>query len=358
MQFGTTAPLDLTALQAVRRAQDALSVVGGQRRDYQFSFARMVAGMERGKLDGFERETLQTVAVLRGETFDQHRPLVPWELLMSRDLTVAAPSTGGYLVDKASFAALDALRPYSVTANAGISISAGLNGNAEQPRTNGHVTVTWLNGEAVQATESTPSVGSIGLSPKQAGAFVEFSHNFAAQTNAEAFVRRELLRTAGAAVDQAVLSGSGLNGQPLGILNVPGIGSTSGSSLAQAGVVEMKRKVADSNAPDEGTAFLATTAVREILEKRERATGLGFIWDNDKVASRPAAVSTQMPSATMVCAYWPSIALYLWGPGIQVEINPYDATGFKFGKIQARVLVACDVAATQPAAICASSSIS
>ena len=358
MNFGSTPPMDLVALAAVRRAQEALSIVGGQRRENQFSFVRMIERMEEGKLDGFELETLQTVAMVRGETFDRFRPVVPWEQLMARDLSTASPSSGGYLVDSASFAALDALRPYSVTARAWISIAAGLNGNAEQPRTTSHATINWLNGEAAQATPSTPAVGSIGLSPKTACAVVEFSRNFSLQANAEAFARRELLGTAGAAVDQAVLSGSGLSGQPLGILNVPGIGSTSGSSLGQTGVVEMKRKVSDANAPDAGIGFIATPAVRELLEKRERATGLGFVWDNDRVASRPAAVSTLMPSATMVAAYWPSVYLYLWGPGFAIEINPFDGSGFKFGKIQARVMVSCDVAAAHPAAICAASSIS
>lgn len=119
----------------------------------------------------------------------------------------------------------------------------------------------------------------------------------------------------------------------------------------------MKRKCADNNAPDESIAFLAPPTVRELLEARERATGSGFIWDDDKVASRPAFASTAVPSATMIAGAWPELYLGIWGDGIMVEINPYDPSGFKAGIVQARVMVSCDVAVLHPTAFCAATSV-
>src|SRR6202008_561986 len=118
---------------------------------------------------------------------------------------------------------------------------------------------------------------------------------------------------------------SGANGQPTGLLNTAGLGSQSGTTLAQAGVLNMKETCATANARDEGIAFLTTPAVREILEGRERGTnGDGFIWDNEQIASRPGHVSTDMPSATMVAGDWQDLLLGLWGPGFEFSLNPYE----------------------------------
>jgi HK97 family phage major capsid protein len=351
--------MNLMDLAAVRRAKAALDLVetGNVRAlSGQFSFARMLASMSHGGITGFERETLEEVAHRSGNAFDKVRPFVPFELL-ARDLTAAVATAGGYLIDTNTLAAQDILRAYSVVGSLGVTVTSGLTTNGEMPRTKTKGTAYWLSNEATDTTESQPVIESIPITPKTAGAFLEFSRNFSQQPQAEGYVRRELLGTVGEAVDAAVLSGTGSAGQPLGIVNVPGIGTTTGTSIAQAGVAEMKRKVSDANAPDAGIAFVGTPAVRELLEKRERATGLGFIWDGDKVVSRPAAVSTAVPTASLICAHWPSIHLLLWGAGFQFEVNPFDATGFKTGKIQARVLVSCDVAATYPAAIVVASSI-
>lgn len=188
------------------------------------------------------------------------------------------------------------------------------------------------------------------------GTLIDFSRQLSIQANAERFVRRELMGTIGTAVDQAILNGSGAE-QPTGILSTAGVSTETGTSFAQANAASMKRKVSDANANDDDIAFIGVPSVRELLEKRERATGLGFIWDKDQVASRPAFVSTDVPSATMICGAWPLIWLGIWGSGFIVEINPYDSSGFKTGMIQARILVSLDVAVLHPAAFCVSSSI-
>jgi HK97 family phage major capsid protein len=353
--------MDLMSLAAVRRARAALDLIDANAQPLPsvFSFARLLEGMAHGGARGFEREQLEEVASRAGRPFDSVRPFVPFELLTnSRDLTAAAANGAGYLIDTSTLAAQDILRAYSVTGRLGITVTAGLTANAEMPVTSSKATAYWLSTETTDTTESTPALRSLPLTPKTAAALLEFSRAFSRQPQAESFVRRELLNTVGDAVDLAVIAGTGSAGQPLGIINATGINTQSGSSLAHTGVSAMKQKVATANAPDEGIAFIGAPAVRELLEGRERATGSGYIWDGDRVASRPATVSTAVPAATLICAHWPSIHALLWGPGFQLEVNPYDSEGFKSGKLQARVLVSCDVAASHPATICVASSIS
>lgn len=321
----------------------------------RLSIARTITDMSRETLHGEDRECLEEYARREGRPFDKQRIVLPFSEF--RDLSKGTASAGGYLVATETTEAVDILRPFSVSAKAGITVETGLQGDQVIPKTTVKTTPGWLSTETSQVTASTPTLAQIACTPKQVGIVVNFSRQLSKQANAENFVRRELMNTIGTAIDQAVINGSGASGQPTGILNTAGIGTETGTSLAQAGCVSMKRKVADSNAPDEAISFIGTPAIRELLEGRARATGLGFIWDDDKVASKPAYVSTDVPSATLICGAWPLVYLGIWGQGFVVEVNPYDSTGFKTGMITARILISLDVAILHPAAFCVSTSI-
>jgi HK97 family phage major capsid protein len=338
---------------ALRRASDALALAARpSRRGPQFSFARMLDRMSDGSLDGFEAETLQEVA---GAKYDKYRVIIPFSLL-TRDLSTAA-SGGGYLVNTVGLDPADSLRPWSVTARAGVTLLPSLTGNALLPLTTGNVTVTWLADETSPITATQPTIGQVAIAPKTAASLVTFSRQLSLQSFAENYVKRELLRTIGTAIDQSVLSGSGASGQPLGVLNTLGIGSQSGTSLAYAGVTAMRQAVAEANGDDASIAFIATPAIRKLLENRERATGSGYIWDNDRVASRPGYVTTECPTAKAVCGDWQHIIFATWGPGFEFMANFCDPTGFRTGTIQARAMLTCDVAVVRAAAFVAASSI-
>ncbi|HEX7044490.1 MAG TPA: phage major capsid protein [Burkholderiales bacterium] len=324
-------------------------------KDRPLSFVRLILGLQQDRLDGEERELLEEYAHRAGVPFDPHRPVVPFAAL--RALTKASAPAGGYVVGTETQNAVDVLRPYSVTARAGIIIETGLVGDQVVPKVTEKSTAQWLDIETQQVTPSAPTLAEVPLTPKMVGDVVRFSRRLATQANAEAFVRRELLRTIGTAIDQAVLNGSGASGEPRGLLQTAGVSTETGTDLGHAGAAAMKRKVADANAPDEAISYIGTPAVRELLETRERAAGSGFVWDNDRVAGRPARVTTDLPAATLVAGAWEAIYLGIWGDGFVLEINPFDPEGFKIGRIEARVLVACDVAVLHPAAFCKSAAI-
>lgn len=314
-----------------------------------FSFSRMLGGMAAGTLDGLEAEVLQETARAAGKAYDPQRVTIPFSAF-TRDLSTATPGAGGYLAGTETGEAVDTLRPWSVVARAGVTVLERLRGDQSIPRTTGNVTVHWLDSETAEPTASQPALGSISMTPKTASAFTPFSRNFGVQANGETFVRRELLRTAGIAVDVASLNGSGVAGQPLGLLNHTGYHAQTGTSLAFTGVLAMKKNVAESNAADADIAYIATPAIRELLEGREKVADTAqFIWATDSVADRPAYVSTIVPTATMVAGVWSELVVGFWS-GIEVELNPFDPDGFKAGTIQARVMVTMDTAVLHPAA--------
>ena len=314
----------------------------------KLSLSRVVLGLSRGELNGEDRECLQETARRNNQVFDPLRPFLEF-----RDLLAAA----SYLKQTEVRATIDILRQFSVTNQAGVLIESGLTGDMAFPKVTVKSSPAWLNTETAQISPSTPTLSQIALTPKQVGALIVFSRQLSKQANADRFVGRELLRTIGGAVDQAVINGSGASGQPLGILNTVGLQAQSGTTL-NAGTATMKRKSAEANVTDESITFLSTPAVRELLEGRERATGGGrFVWDKDQVADRRALVSTDVPTATMLCGDFALVYFGIWGQGFVLEINPYDTAGFKAGLIQGRMLVSCDVAVLHPSAFVVATSI-
>ena len=221
---------------------------------------------------GENREYLQEYARAAGVNFDSQRPLIPFAAF--RDLTATSAPGGGYLVSAETPDAVDILRPWSVTARAGVFIETGLQGDQTVPRVTAKSTPSWLSTETAQLTPSQPTLAQIAMTPKHVGAVINFSRQLAKQANAEGFVKRELMRTVGTALDQAVMNGSGASGQPTGIINTAGIQTQSGTSLNHAGSTSMKQRCATANADDERIAFLSTPAIRELLENRLR-TGNG-----------------------------------------------------------------------------------
>lgn len=318
----------------------------------RLSLSRTVLGLAHGKLDGEDREVLEETARRNNVPFDLQRPYIAF-----RDLVAAVGSAGGYLRTTEVREAVDILRPWSVTAKAGMLVESGLVGDVAFPKVTQKTTPAWVSNETAQVTPSQPTLAQVAMSPKTVASVVVYSRQLAKQANASRFVGLESLRTLGTSFDQAVLSGSGVSGQPTGLLNTAGLQTQSGTTL-NTGVATMKRKSAEANVTDEAISYLSTPAVRELLEGRERATGGGrFVWDKDQVADRAAYVSTDVPTATMICGDWSLIYLGIWGEGFVLEVNPFDPTGFKTGTIQARMLVTCDVAVLHPSAFVVASSI-
>lgn len=203
-----------------------------------------------------------------------------------------------------------------------------------------------------------PALSQAALTPKVGIGIVQASRNFMTQAEPERWLRRELARVAGVAIDTATLNGSGASGQPLGILNSSGLSTQSGTALPWAAVLAMKKNASLANVADGSTSFISTPTVRAFLEAREKSSGNGgFIWQEDKIASCPAFASSIMPVASMISGPFAGVILGLWSD-LRIEINPFDSTLFRNGGVQIRVLVACDVAiVVDPSAFTVASSI-
>lgn len=342
--------MDQVQVQALRRASDALRIAmrpAPSNRE-SFSVQRLLIGLADQNYSGPDFGLLREAI---GEDFIPTAPIIPMSVL-TRDLTVGG--NAGYLVETENQAPQSLLRTFSVVADAGVTIIDGVKGHQTFPIATVRPAITWVADESTQLSGVAATIGQVAATPKQAAALTVASGQLLRQSPyAEAFINQQLLEAAGLAVDTGVLNGSGGSGEPLGLLNTSGIGTQSGTSLALAGVVHMKKLVADSGARDAAISFIADTATRELLEQRERATGLGFIWDNGKVASQPAYATTTMPATTLVCGDFSRMAVVIWG--IQLFADPF--TEFRTGRVQFAVRVLMDTAVIQAGAFCAATSV-
>jgi HK97 family phage major capsid protein len=318
----------------------------------KFSLRRMIDAMARREFtpgSSHEAVVVQAAALAQGSTFDPNRAVVPWPVLAQRDLTTMTAAAGGFLVGAQTVSALDALRPYSVVARLGCTVLEGLAANLLIPRVSSPVTGQWLSSESAAASASDPTIGLISASPQTATALVRCSYAFMKQARqADEFIRQQLLAAVGSLLDRAVLQGSGASGQPTGLASVSGVGTQTGA-VTWANMLDVLQTLGNANADDDNIRFLTTPAVRRLLQAREAiATSGRMVWEAGQIAGKPAAVSTDVPSATIFAGDWSKCLVALWGAGLEVQVDPF--TSFATGTVQVRVVLHADVAFTQPTA--------
>jgi HK97 family phage major capsid protein len=250
--------------------------------------------------------------------------------------------------------AIDILRPYSTLVRLGAQVFPGLVGDVNVPRVGTGASAAWV-GETGTATSGDWTLEQITATPKKVSAYVEISRQLLAQSPAVAdrMIANNLLGSVGAAIDSAMLSGTGTDA-PVGILNTSGITLTTGTAFNYGAAVTMVKNSASANVNDENIRFVAPPAVRELLAKRAAVVGTGTsvdlpVWRSDRLADKPAAVSANVPSGQVYCGDFSQCWLLTWGIGaMQVEINPY--TNFRAGILGAKVVMHCDVAIVRPGA--------
>ena len=352
---------------------DQLSAQKRTRAGRAFSISRCLASMSNGLLlDGYEREVIDEIHRAQRGTTEMFRMPIPLALLadpttpldvLVRDMGKGTLNAGGYLVGATASPISHLLTPWSVAAKAGMtSISAqggNLSGDIQVPKVSAGMTANWLNGELATITASDPTIEKVTLSPKSAAAKTSFGRLLARQGDvADALLQKEMLRTVGALVDAAILAGTGTNGQPLGILNHPGtkvVTPIAGDSTVDWNLACSMEACAAMQGMDESIAFVAHPYARLTMKT---TTGpnpwpINSLWlstpDGDSVIGRRAYASVTVPPGYVVCGPWSDVIFALWGSPV-IELNPNDPVGFKSGRIDARLIMDCDVAVCHPAA--------
>jgi len=97
----------------------------------------------------------------------------------------------------------------------------------EWPKVQGGAASEWI-GENAEPTDSEVTVSSLRLNPKELASSAPITKRLLRLSGGEAtgLIEDDMARAHGEALDLGILSGTGGDASPLGILNVPGIGQT------------------------------------------------------------------------------------------------------------------------------------
>lgn len=322
-----------------------------------------------GKVTGFEAE-LHTEMENRGFKANHGGLRIPYDVLrrgafmgqpQTRDLLVNGTNGEASLVGTQRLPIVDLLRNKALTLQFGVQLLTGLKDDIMMPRQVSASTLYWVGGEGTAPTESAPNFGQINMSPKSASALVDVGRKLLIQSDPsiDALLSNDLMQVVLLGMDSAILNGSGVQGQPQGILNTTGIGSVSGSALAWLGILQHEGNIATGNADAAGMGFLTTPGVRQLLKGRTQVSGGStppFIWDKDQMNGYKTGVTNQMPSASLLFGDYSTVVAGLWGPGMELTVNPYAKSDL--GLVRFQPWLDMDVAVRQVAALSASSGIS
>lgn len=228
------------------------------------------------------------------------------------------------------------------------TVMGGLVGNVEIPKQTGGATAYWV-GEGQDATEGTPVIGQLDLSPNTVAAYTDITRRLLMQStpDAEGIVRRDLANAIAQAIDKAGFYGTGTGNQPLGIANHSGINAVpfAGVQPTYAELVEMESQIAADNADVNQMAYVLNTVGRGAAKTTQKFTGggdTGVIWEpGGTLNGYRTEVTNQVATGDVFFGNFADVIVGMWG-GLDMTVDPYSLS--KSGGLRIVVFQDVDVA--------------
>ena len=249
------------------------------------------------------------------------------------------------------------LRNSLIVRQLGARVLPGLKGDTVLPKATGSATAYWVaEGDAL--TESNTTYSSIKLEPKTVGALTAFSRQLALQSNPsiEALLRDDISAVVGLAVDKALIHGTAVAKQPVGILNVAGIQTASLSTLTWAAIVAMLEKLGLENITPNAVLTHAKAATKLQTTLKDASAGSVYLMDGGRVAGLNAYVTNQLDAKTgtpdkgrVIAGDFSQIVIGEWGV-TEILANPYAAGYYEKGDVQLRIMHTMDAVVRHPKA--------
>lgn len=374
----TTNPYDPHVKSLIERhARDAQTLAGLARQTPPlYSIGSALCDMVEGRsLDGIiPSEQSYGVSELSRSISEQwgiksRGVLVPFDKLLSRDLSTTTSASGGALTAKYfTGGIIDAIRPASAVLSAGATAFEGVVGSKLIiPRWDDGAQLSYVE-EGAPADETAPSFDQMVITPRTLCATIKVSRRLLRDATLaggfEFALRQHLLRAALGEVDRVAITGTGLDEEPAGILHHPETNviaiDTNGGPLTWAKLAELEETVGGASTETDSTSWVTNSAVRRKLRTTARAAGLDFIWPADDLMGRRAVVTEHVPAdlekgnasnlSAIVCGNFADVVVAFFGPGVMdLMISP---TGFNEVKITAFIEVGIGLRRGESFAVC------
>ena len=263
----------------------------------------------------------------------------------NRALNATNFAVGGALVgtDLLAGSLIELLLNKIVFSQMGLTYLGGLVGNIAIPKITGPTANTFWLPEGGTVTGTDISFAQLGLTPHRLASVQAYDKQLVAQASlsVEALVRDYIARLMAVEKDRAMINGSGTNGQPLGLLNIPGVqvvGNHSGTGMLWSDIALFLTALGTANADELGMkAWLTTPAARgnlTTLPKLGTASPYpSFMMDMvdgdiqgmpvGKMMGFPVAVSNNVPSNSLIFGTPGEFVVADWA-AIDMVVNPYS----------------------------------
>ncbi|MDH0122347.1 phage major capsid protein, partial [Stutzerimonas stutzeri] len=301
--------------------------------------------MEGRSLDGAEAEYAKEAERRSGRKAEG--AFVPFNSLEKRaNTTATAPELVG--TDHRADQYIGPLREALLARQMGIRVLSGLRGNVSIPKFGSGLETGWVTeGGAVPDEEMT--FDQVTLKPKHVGGKTEMSRQLIQQSapGIEQLVREDLSFLIAKQIDRAIINGTGLLGEPLGILQTPGIQTVADIPATWAEVLAMLEKLDDVEISN--GRWLTTAAIRTALAAAEKVTGSGsgFLYDGGLMAGLSLAASKSVPTGKLILGDFSQVMLGVWSE-VDILVNPYAEPAYSRGGIQVRAMATVDTAVRHP----------
>jgi len=279
-----------------------------------------------------------------------------------RDLSADDFSGAGALVgvDWRPQSMIELLRNNQALPMLGATMLTGLVGDVAIPRQTGAGVVSWVPKDGADVGNTDQAVGQITMTPRTVGAYTDYTRALRLQSSVavENFIRRDLMTEVALAEDRAAFRGTGVNGQPLGVKNVTGVGSVTHEDTAineidtkkgdegdptWLGVLELRKEIATDNALMGNLGFTGGATITTNMMRRRVDPGSG-VFLADKLPY-PLAESNQITLNELFFGNWSDVIVGEWGM-LDILVDPYSRS--TAGAVRVIIFHSCDVAVRHP----------
>lgn len=249
------------------------------------------------------------------------------------------------------------LRNSIIVRQLGARVLTGLRGDTVLPKQTGASTAYWI-AEGDSLTESNTTYSSVRLEPKHVGALTALSRQLVQQANPaiEQLVRDDFAAVVSLAVDKALLHGTAVAKQPVGILNVSGIQTGNLATLDWEALLAFLEKLGTANVSPNAILMGAKVATAMQGTLKDAVAGSDYLMQGGRVADLPAYATNQLEAKAgtpatgrLIAGDFTQLVIGEWGT-TEILANPYATGYYEKGDVQLRILHTMDAVVRHPTA--------
>lgn len=290
------------------------------------------------------------------------------ETQRTKDQASSTDSAGGYLVPAQVLQAqlIEYLQAEQSLASLGCTFMDGLVGSpVELPKRTSGTTAYWINHDvttgATAPTLTDMTFGQLRMTPKTVAARSRLSHRLINLSTpaAETVVREQILFDLNLTMERAAYNGSGVDGEPRGILNTSDVNTSAVGSVSADTIYDnllsMIQKLREDFALRGNVKWVMPSAIFSALLKHKdlstQPTQRRFLDNADltKIMGYDYVVTDLMPANNLVLGNWSEMLVGRWG-SLTLKVDDLSVLGL----LQTQILASldCDIQVRHPESFC------